>query len=307
MYERTKHWEQHLKLCPNKLNIISPQGDDLSKKDQQNFRGKDGAIGQVTICSKQNPICVPGNLVITVLGKTSKIPSKITCLVKQVQHHNLPPGIIINRCVAMTKASSVPVILINTTTQNVCIQQPLLAAELFITDQIDKIEHRANMERKRDNINLSFSHVTPNTIRVQSEQVGATPSDIAPPTSSDKPSFGPRENTNATDFVFQAEINCPSFKLNMGTEEKMTHDQQSQFLNLIYDHPEVFSLHDEDLGFCDKIKHMTPTTSHKPIYLLHHTIPPQLQGEVHKCLDTWLRQGIIRQSQSPYTSQVVIV
>ena len=43
------------------------------------------------------------------------------------------------------------------------------------------------------------------------------------------------------------------------------------------------------------------------MYLLHRTIPPQLLGEVRKCLDTWLRQGIIRPSQSPYASQVVIV
>ena len=43
------------------------------------------------------------------------------------------------------------------------------------------------------------------------------------------------------------------------------------------------------------------------MYLPHCTIPPQLLGEVHKCLDTWLRQGIIRPSQSPYVSQVVIV
>ena len=66
-------------------------------------------------------------------------------------------------------------------------------------------------------------------------------------------------------------------------------------------------MHDEDLGFCDQIKHNIPTTMDRPVYLVHCTIPPQLQGEVHKCLDTWLRQGIIRPSQSPYTSQVVIV
>ena len=36
----------------------------------------------------------------------------------------------------------------------------------------------------------------------------------------------------------------------------------------------------------------------------HHNL--QLQ-EVHKCMDTWLRQGIIRPSRSPYASQVVIV
>ena len=45
----------------------------------------------------------------------------------------------------------------------------------------------------------------------------------------------------------------------------------------------------------------------KPVYLLHRTIPVQLQTEVHKCLDTWLRQGIICLSCSPYASQVVIV
>ena len=200
------------------------------------------------------------------LGWTNKIPSKITCLVEQAQHHNLPPGIVINRCAATTKVRSMQVILIDTTTQNVWILQPLLAAELFIMDQIDKMEHRANMERKGDNINILFSPVTPNTIRVQSVQVEVTQSNITPPTSSDKPSFSPRPNTNTVDFDFYAEINCPPFKLNMGTNAKMTCDQQSQFLNLIHDHPEVFSLHDKDLGFCDKIKHTIPTTLDKPVY-----------------------------------------
>ena len=110
------------------------------KKDQLNFRNKDLAIGKVTIVSKQNPVCVPSNLAITVPGWTNKISLKITCLVEQAQHHNLPPGIVINRCVATTKARSVPVILVNTTKQNVWIWQPLLATKLFSMDQIEKIE-----------------------------------------------------------------------------------------------------------------------------------------------------------------------
>ena len=57
-------------------------------------------------------------------------------------------------------------------------------------------------------------------------------------------------------------------------------DQQSQFINLVYDNKEVFSLHDEELGFCNFIKHTIPTTTKKPAYLPHHTIPRQLQGEV---------------------------
>ena len=112
------------------------------------------------------------------------------------------------------------------------------------------------MERKGDSINISFSPVAPNAIRVKPEQVETTTSDITPPTSSKKPSFVPRPDVNATDFDYQAEINCLPFKLNMGTEANMTHEQQIHFIDIIYDHPEVFSLHDEDLGFCDKIKHM---------------------------------------------------
>ena len=42
------------------------------------------------------------------------------------------------------------------------------------------------------------------------------------------------------------------------------------------------------------------------MYLPHHTIPVQLQAEVWKCLDTWLKQGIIRPSKSPYASQVIV-
>ena len=112
---------------------------------------------------------------------------------------------------------------------------------------------------------------------------------------------------NPQSLTLRQRIKCLPFKLNLGDEAKLTCVQQSQFIDLIYDHPEIFSLHDEDLGFCDWIRHTIPTTTDKLVYLAHCTIPPQLQGEVHKGLDTWLQQGIIRPSQSPYASQVVIV
>ena len=87
------------------INVSKSQKtDDLSKKDQLNFRRKDGAIGQVTIGSKQNPVCGPSNCAITVPGWTNKIPPNTICLDKQAPHHNLSLGIVINRCVATTKA-----------------------------------------------------------------------------------------------------------------------------------------------------------------------------------------------------------
>ena len=285
----------------------SPKSDDLlEKKDQQNFDNVTRHIRQVMIGSRNNPICIPRNSVITVPGHTTKVHPKAVCLVEQAEHHNLPQGIVVNRCVATVKSRSMPVILINTTKQNVWLQQPLLATELY-TAEYHPVEHQAYIEVKGDVANVSFLPVVPNTIRVQVGQVESTSVDTSTPNPEEKPVFGPRPDTQSTDFDFEAEVKCLPFKLNLGDEAKLTCIQQSWFIDLIYDHPEVFSLHDEDLRFCNQIRHTILTTMDKPVYLAHCTIPPQLQGEVHKCLDTWLQQGIIRPLQSPYASQVVIV
>ena len=120
------------------------------------------------------------------------------------------------------------------------------------------------------------------------------------------PKFGPRPNFDDPNFYFKEELKRLSFQLNLG-EAPLSREQQIKFLTIIYDNREVFSLHDGDLGHCDVLKHSIPVTSNKPVYLPHRAIPVQLQSEVHKCLDTWLKQGIISPSKSPYASQVVIV
>ena len=61
------------------------------------------------------------------------------------------------------------------------------------------------------------------------------------------------------------------------------------------------------MGFCDVLSTVSQQLLTKPVYLPHRQIPVQLQSEVRKCLDNWLKQGIIRPSKSPYASQVVIV
>ena len=160
---------------------------------------------------KENPVCMPRNSVINILGHTNKIPLKVTCLVEQAEHHNLPMGIIVNRCMATTKAKAVPIILINTTKQIIRLQQLLLATEL-ITVEYHQVEHRASMERKGDDVDILFLPVIPNTIRVLSVQVEATSTDISSPNSIDKPTFHPRPNTQATDFNFEAEIQCLPFR-----------------------------------------------------------------------------------------------
>ena len=122
----------------------------------------------------------------------------------------------------------------------------------------------------------------------------------------EKPSFSVRPNTKNLDFDLKKELERLPFELNIG-DAPLTRKQQARLIDVIYDHTEVFSLFDGDLGFCDVLKHSIPTTTDKPAYLSHWQIPVQLQSKFRKCLDNWLKQGIIRLSKSPYTSQVVIV
>ena len=122
----------------------------------------------------------------------------------------------------------------------------------------------------------------------------------------ERPKFGPRPKFNSKNFDFNKELARLPFPVNIG-EVELLPSQQKCFLELVYDHQSIFSLCDEDLGLCDHLKHTIPMTTMKPVYLPHRTIPVQLQTEVRKCLDTWLKQGIIHPSCSPYTSQVVIV
>ena len=119
------------------------------------------------------------------------------------------------------------------------------------------------------------------------------------------PSFGPHPDTTQ-DYNFEDEVRKLPSKLNLW-DAPFSKGQKDHLLNLIYDHKKVFSLHDEDLGFYDKLAYSIPTTTEKLVYLPHRTIPRQLQGEVQKCLDTQLRQGIIRPSKTLYASQVVIM
>ena len=122
----------------------------------------------------------------------------------------------------------------------------------------------------------------------------------------ERPKFGPRPKFNLKNFDFDKELARLPFPVNFGEVELLL-SQQKHFLELIYDHQNVFSLCDEDLSLCDHLKHTILMMTMKLIYLPHRTIPVQLQTEVCKCLDTWLKQEIICPSHSPYALQVVIM
>ena len=117
------------------------------------------------------------------------------------------------------------------------------------------------------------------------------------------PKYGPHPNTKKP-YNFDDEVAWLPFKFYLG-DTPFTKEQQDGLLNFIYDNQQISKFHIKNLGYYDKLAQIIPTMRDKPTYLPHKTIQQKLQGEVYKCYDMWVHQGIIRPSQSLYTSQVV--
>ena len=318
---------------PNQSNQPKPNTTGYSKKkpkSKSQYLG--GYAGKVMVGSRHQPICIPAGSCKFLVGTAKGVPHKGNFMMEGTQDGNLPSGVAVNNTyVQPTKSGRITVCLQNTNDHNVWIRQPLYAGDLWDVDKEDW-EYKPVLvkDTETNNITVKFQQVPPEHLR---EEIFSQAAEMFGPDKTDKdgetktkekekesdpqktpkdsadqqpPKFGPRPDTSSADFDFKTELDCLPFTINIG-KAPLSREQQSRFIDLIYDYKEVFSLYDGDLGFCDALKHSIPTTTNKPIYLPHRQIPVQLQQEVRKCLESWLKQGIIHPSKSPYASQVVIV
>ena len=202
-------------------------------------------------------------------------------MVELAVYNNLPSGVVVNRSYAIPKAGQVAVILINTTSRNIWICQPLLAAKIFEVE-LHPWQYKSVLHRGGNTIKVGFQPIVPPEVEgsLQTNQVEVkvkekpSQEESTPPL----PSFGPHPDTTK-DYDFKDEVAKLPFRFNL-VDAPFSKEQKDCLLNLIYDHKKVFFLHNEDLGFCDKLAHSIPTTTEKPVYLPHRTIPRQRQGEV---------------------------
>ena len=321
---------------PNQTNQPKQPKPNTSGSSKKNPKSKSqylgGYAGKVMVGSRHQPICIPARSCKFLVGTAKGVPHKGNFMMEGTQDGNLPSGVAVNNTyIQPTKSGRITVCLQNTNDHNVWIRQPLYAGDLWDVDKEDwEYEPVLVKDAETNNITVKFQQVPPEHIREEifsqaAEMFGPDKTDKdketetkekekesdPQPTSEDsanqeQPKFGPRPDTSSTDFDFKSELDRLPFTINI-SEAPLSREQQSCFIDLIYDNKEVFSLYDGDLGFCDALKHSIPTTTDKPVYLPHRQIPVQLQQEVRKCLESWLKQGIIRPSKSPYASQVVIV
>ena len=224
------------------------------KKAQKFTINEDGLLGKVLIGNVSRPICVPGNSALTILGrlgKNTRVPSCIPCLIDAAAINNLLQGISVNYCLVHPKGSAVLVMVINQNNYNVCIWQPLLAAEIYWVEHLPW-DYGVEFHQEGENIEVAFQPLPPAGIMVIVKAVHHEP-DTMPSKAANKephPTFRPCPDTKVADLDFQKEVECLPSKLNLG-DILLDKEHQAKFIDLIYSNQEVFSLHDEDLGYCD--------------------------------------------------------
>ena len=89
--------------------------------------------------------------------------------------------------------------------------------------------------------------------------------------------------------------------------ENLSDDQEEQAKTLLSKWSNIFSKGPTDLGKADIVKHEINLTDDKPFKDPYRRIPPGLYEEVRLHLKEMLEAGAIRESQSPFSSNVVLV
>ena len=94
-------------------------------------------------------------------------------------------------------------------------------------------------------------------------------------------------------------------RMDIGTT--LTKHQMRQLREVIREYINTFSKDEDDIGYCDYIRHRIVLRDRNPVRLPHRQIPPQHWEEVRDHLKKCVQQGTIRPSSSPYASAVVLV
>ena len=197
---------------------------------------------------------MPGNYALTILGrlgKNARVPSGTPCLIDTTVINNLMQGISVNCCFVHRMGSAVPVIVINQNNYNVWIWQPLLAAEIYWAEHLPW-DYGVKLHCEGENIKLAFQPLPLAGIMATVKVVHDDPDTRQSKEANKEPhsKFGSHPNTKAADFDFPKGSRVSSLQAQSG-KHSLDREHQAKFIDLIYSNQEVFSLHDEDLHYCD--------------------------------------------------------
>ena len=173
------------------------------------------------VSNRRQPICIPAVTSKVVVGRTQDKLPKGSYMVEATDDDNLPCGVSVNNTyVNPTKAKQVSVILLNTNSYDVWIQQLLYAATIWDVKLKDwDYEPIITKSKDVDMFEIKLQPVPPEDLR---EEILSNATEIDEASGKNKfkekdeiPSFGARPDTKNPRFDFKKELERLPFKLNM--------------------------------------------------------------------------------------------
>jgi hypothetical protein len=89
-------------------------------------------------------------------------------------------------------------------------------------------------------------------------------------------------------------------------KEHLTDDQLKQAQTFVRNWNHVFSQDEDDVGLCSRVRHRVHLDDPTPFKQRHRMIPPSVLDEVRTHIQQLLAAGIIRRSNSPWSSNIVL-
>ena len=88
---------------------------------------------------------------------------------------------------------------------------------------------------------------------------------------------------------------------------RLTLTQKDELVKLLLQYSDVFALEEDELGATSAAQHAIDTGVHPPIHQHPRRVPHALKGKIQELIDDMMRRNVIRPSQSPWASPVVLV
>ena len=96
-------------------------------------------------------------------------------------------------------------------------------------------------------------------------------------------------------------------ELDLSTSSISTKEEESKLNTLLGEYADVFSANDFDYGCASGVEHEIPLIDDDPFRLPYRRIPPSQYQDVREHIKEMERAGVIKKSNSPYASPIVVV
>ena len=90
-------------------------------------------------------------------------------------------------------------------------------------------------------------------------------------------------------------------------ENSLEESHRIDLHNIVSEFADIFALNPSELGRTDLVRHVINTGDHPPIKQLPHRTPFALRKQTEELIDKMLKDGVIKGSNSPWASPVVLV